>query len=251
MFFPAYSYSHLSYYSTNHIYRLQSKKSQPLVYDEDRDDSRKTRRKSRRKRQGAAAENLPAQLKEVAGRADGSSKSSSSSKKKNSKFDWQRAVNLNSRMKDARGAKASFLAIEADSLKLLATSTTPKKQRQQPQQQRPRKLESRRKFRGVGTVASTCIGVANKVAGKVARLPPRTPTSRARSRRDAIFRCESSSSDDASSSYDMSGKPKTAKKKQKKKKQQQQQSSKKQTPGNRTTEQRKRASSAKALRDNV
>lgn len=224
------------------IFRLQSKKS--LAYGESRDDSRKTRRKSRRKRQGAAAESLPPQLKEVVGRADGSSKSSSSSsKKKSSKFDWHRAVN--SRMKDVRGAKTSYLAIEADSLKLLTVSTTPKKQ---SQQQRPRKLEPRRKFRGVGAVASTCVGVASKAGGKVARQPPRTPTSKTRSRRDAIFRCESSTSDDASSSYETSGKPKVAKKKQKKK---QQQTSRKQAPAGRTTEQRKRASSAKTLRDNV
>ncbi|XP_025162604.1 cytosolic carboxypeptidase 2 [Harpegnathos saltator] len=227
--------------------KLQSKKPQSLAYEESKVDSRKTRRKSRRKRQGVAAESLPAQLKEVVDRADGSSKPSS--KKKSSKFDWvQRAVNFNSRMKDARGAKSSFLAIEADSLKLLtASTTTPKKQRVQSQSQRPRKLEPRRKFRGIGVVASTCVDVINKTGGKVTRQPPRTPTTR--SRRDALFRCESSTSDDASSLYDVSSKPKTVKKKQKKKKQQQ--LSKKQPPANRTTERRKRACSAKALRDNV
>ncbi|XP_014485623.1 PREDICTED: cytosolic carboxypeptidase 2 [Dinoponera quadriceps] len=209
----------------------QSKK--PLAYDEaGEEDSRKSRRKSRRKRPGAGI--LPARLKE--GRADASSKSlTASSKKKSTKFDWQRAVSLNSRMKETRGAKGSFLAIEADSLKLLAASSaTPKK----PQQ--PRKLEvPRRRFRGAGAVTSTCVG-------KVARQPARTPTSGV-ARRDAIFRCESSTTSDDDASYETAGKAKPAKKKQQKKKKQQQ-SSKKQA-NKTTTERRKRACSAKALRD--
>ncbi|KYN37082.1 Cytosolic carboxypeptidase NnaD [Trachymyrmex septentrionalis] len=198
----------------------QSKKPQSLVYDTDKDDARKTRKKLRRN---------ASQLKASA-RTDGQKPS----KRKNAKLDWQRAVNLNSRGKDARITRtSSLLTIEADSLKLLATSTV-SKQPQRPQ----RKLESRRKFRGVGTVASTCVGVGVKTS--VAK------TTRTRAcRRDAF--CESTTSDDASSD---SGKPKVVKKKQKKKKQQQQQ----QPPPrktNRRTEQSKRVCSAKTSHNNV
>ncbi|KAG5322826.1 NNAD carboxypeptidase, partial [Pseudoatta argentina] len=196
----------------------QSKKPQSLVYDADKVDARKTRKKLRRN---------ASQLKTSA-RTDGQK----SSKRKNAKLDWQRAVNLNSRGKDARITRtSSFLTIEADSLKLLATSTV-SKQPQRPQ----RKLESRRKFRGVGAVASTCVGVGAKTS--VAK------TTRTRAcRRDAF--CESTTSDDASSD---SGKPKVVKKKQKKKKQQQQPSPRK---TNRGTEQSKRVCSAKTSRNNV
>ncbi|KAG5323938.1 NNAD carboxypeptidase, partial [Acromyrmex heyeri] len=195
----------------------QSKKPQSLVYDADKDDARKTRKKLRRN---------ASQLKASA-RTDGQK----SSKRKNAKLDWQRAVNLNSRGKDARITRtSSFLTIEADSLKLLATSTV-SKQPQRPQ----RKLESRRKFRGVGAVASTCVGVGAKTS--VAK------TTRTRAcRRDAF--CESTTSDDASSD---SGKPKVVKKKQKKKKQQQPPPRK----TNRGTEQSKRVCSAKTSRNNV
>ncbi|KAG5314297.1 NNAD carboxypeptidase, partial [Acromyrmex insinuator] len=194
----------------------QSKKTQSLVYD--KDDARKTRKKLRRN---------ASQLKASA-RTDGQK----SSKRKNAKLDWQRALNLNSRGKDARITRtSSFLTIEADSLKLLATSTV-SKQPQRPQ----RKLESRRKFRGVGAVASTCVGVGAKTS--VAK------TTRTRAcRRDAF--CESTTSDDASSD---SGKPKVVKKKQKKKKQQQQPPPRK---TNRGTEQSKRVCSAKTSRNNV
>ncbi|KAG5347830.1 NNAD carboxypeptidase, partial [Acromyrmex charruanus] len=195
----------------------QSKKPQSLVYA-DKNDARKTRKKLRRN---------ASQLKASA-RTDGQK----SSKRKNAKLDWQRAVNLNSRGKDARITRtSSFLTIEADSLKLLATSTV-SKQPQRPQ----RKLESRRKFRGVGAVASTCVGVGAKTS--VAK------TTRTRAcRRDAF--CESTTSDDASSD---SGKPKVVKKKQKKKKQQQQPLPRK---TNRGTEQSKRVCSAKTSRNNV
>lgn len=196
-----------------------------LVYDEDKDEVRKTRKKSRRKRQQVADQNA-SQLK-VSARTDVGRKTS---RKKNSKLDWQRAVNLNSRIKDARGAKisSSFLTIEADSLKLLAAASTAP-----PQRPPNRKLEPRQKFRGVGTVASTCVGVGAK-----ASKPART------CRRDTF--CESSTSDDVSSD---SGKiTKVTKKKQKKKKQQQQL---RKSAANRGTEQIKRASSAKTTRNNV
>jgi len=198
-----------------HLFRqTQFKKVQLLVYDEDKDDARKTRKKSRRKRQDVA-ENA-SQMK-VSVRADGQK----TSKKKNSKLVWQRTVNLDSRIKDAKSAKvsSSYLTIEAGSLKLLAASGTPPKRPQ-------RKLEPRRKFRGVDTVATTCIPAKAK-AGRSCR-------------RDAF--CESTTSDDVSSD---SGKPKVTKKKQKKKKQQLRKSA------NRGSERIKRASSAKTIRDNV
>lgn len=176
---------------------------------------RKTRKKSRRKRQ-SVAENA-SQVKASARAADGQR----TSKKKNSKLDWQRTVNLDSRIKDAKGTKvsSSYLTIEAGSLKLVATSSTPPKRQQ-------RKLEPRRKFRGVGAMATTCIPTKAK--------PGRS------CRRDAF--CESTTSDDVSSD---SGKPKVTKKKQKKKKQQQLRKS-----ANRGSERIKRASSAKTTRNN-
>ncbi|XP_011267877.2 cytosolic carboxypeptidase 2 [Camponotus floridanus] len=194
--------------------QTQFKKVQLLVYDEDKDDARKTRKKSRRKRQGVA-ENA-SQMK-VSVRVDGQK----TSKKKNSKLVWQRTVNLDSKIKDAKSAKvsSSYLTIEAGSLKLLAASDTPPKRPQ-------RKLEPRRKFRGVDTVATTC-SPAKAKAGRSCR-------------RDAF--CESTTSDDVSSD---SGKPKVTKKKQKKKKQQLRKSA------NRGSERIKRASSAKTIRDNV
>lgn len=145
------------------------------------------------------------------------------SKKKNSKLDWQQTVNLDSRIKDAKSAKvsSSYLTIEAGSLKLLAASNTPPKRSQ-------RKLEPRRKFRGVDTVIAACIPAKAK--------PGRS------CRRDAF--CESTTSDDVSSD---SGKPKVTKKKQKKKKQQQQL----RKSANRGSERIKRASSAKTIRNNV
>ncbi|XP_018315910.1 cytosolic carboxypeptidase 2 [Mycetomoellerius zeteki] len=199
----------------------QSKKAQSLVYDADKDNARKSRKKLRRN---------ASQLKTSA-RTDGQKPS----KRKNAKLDWQRAVNLNSRGKDARITRtSSLLTIEADSLKLLATSTV-SKQPQRPQ----RKLESRRKFRSVGAVASTCISVGAKTS--VAK------TTRTRvCHRDAF--CESTTSDDASSD---SGKPKVVKKKQKKKKQQQQQQQPPSRKTNRETEQSKRVCSAKTSRNNV
>ncbi|KMQ95365.1 cytosolic carboxypeptidase 2-like protein [Lasius niger] len=219
-------YALMHYPTDEEVTLKQSKKVQLLVYDEDKDEVRKTRKKSRRKRQQVADQNA-SQLK-VSARTDVGRKTS---RKKNSKLDWQRAVNLNSRIKDARGAKisSSFLTIEADSLKLLAAASTAP-----PQRPPNRKLEPRRKFRGVGTVASTCVGVGAKVS-----KPART------CRRDTF--CESSTSDDVSSD---SGKiTKVTKKKQKKKKQQQQQLRK--SAANRGTEQIKRASSAKTTRNNV
>ncbi|XP_077280921.1 uncharacterized protein LOC143907805 [Temnothorax americanus] len=186
--------------------KSQSKKTQSLAEDTDKDDTRKARKKSRRN---------GSQLK-AAARTDGRK----SSRRKNARLDWQRAVNLNSRGNDARIARtSSLLTIEADSLKLLAASTTSK---QLPQ----RKLEPRRKFRGVGAAAS------------IAAKPTRTRTCR----RDAF--CESTTSDDASSD---SGKPKVVKKKQKKKKQQQP----RKPMGNRRAEQSKRVRSAKTSRNNV
>lgn len=196
-----------------HLFRqTQFKKVQLLVYDEDKDNVRKTRKKSRRKRQ-SVAENA-SQMKASA-RADGQK----TSKKKNSKLDWQRTVNLDSRIKDAKKVSSSYLTIEAGSLKLLTASSTPPKRPQ-------RKLEPRRKFRGVGTVATTCI-------------PAKTKPGRS-CRRDVF--CESTTSDDVSSD---SGKPKVTKKKQKKKKQQQLRKS-----ANRESERIKRASSAKTTRNN-
>ncbi|XP_072756013.1 cytosolic carboxypeptidase 3 isoform X2 [Anoplolepis gracilipes] len=194
--------------------QMQSKKVQLLVYDEDKDDVRKTRKKSRRKRQGVAKN--ASQLKGSM-RTDGQK----TSKKKNSTLDWQRAVNLDSRTKD-RSAKisSSFLTIEADSLKLLAASSTSPKRSQ-------RKLEPRRKFHDINTIASTSISVKGK--------PTRA------CRRDTL--CESTTSDDVSSD---SGKPKVTKKKQKKKKQQLRKAA-----ASRGTEQIKRASSAKIIRNNV
>ncbi|XP_029662311.1 cytosolic carboxypeptidase 2-like [Formica exsecta] len=201
--------------------QTQSKKVQLLVYDEDKDDVRKTRKKSRRKRQ-VVAKNA-SQLKTSA-RTDGQK----TSKKKISKLDWQRAVNFDSRIKDARSAKisSSFLTIEADSLKLLAASATSPKRQQW-------KLEQRRKFRGVGAVATTCVGAKAKPARSCYR--------------DAF--CESTTSDDVSSD---SGKPKITKKKQKKKKQQQQQQQQlRKSAVNRGTEKIKRVSSAKTMRNNI
>ncbi|XP_024870764.1 cytosolic carboxypeptidase 2-like [Temnothorax curvispinosus] len=197
----------------------QSKKTQSLAEDTDKDDARKARKKSRRN---------GSQMK-AAARTDGQK----SSRRKNARLDWQRAVNLNSRGNDARIARtSSLLTIEADSLKLLAASTT-SKQLQRPQ----RKLEPRRKFRGVGAAAS--IGAKMSAA-----KPTRTRTCR----RDAF--CESTTSDDASSD---SGKPKVVKKKQKKKKQQQpqQQPQPRKPMGNRGAEQSKRVCSAKTSRNNV
>ena len=205
---------------THHLFRPQSKKPQSLVYDADKDDARKTRKKLRN----------ASQLK-ASTRTDGQKPS----KRKNAKLDWQRAVNLNSRGKDARITRtSSFLTIEADSLKLLATSTV-SKQPQRPQ----RKLESRRKFRGVGAVASTCVGVGVKTS-----IDAKTTRTRA-CRRDVF--CESTTSDDSSSD---SGKLKVVKKKQKKKKQQQQQHPPSRKT-NRGTEQSKRVCSAKTSRNNV
>lgn len=181
------------------------------------------RKKSRRKRQ-SVVENA-SQLKETA-RADGPR----SSKKKSSRIDWQRAVNFKSRVKDAKDARTSFLTIEADSLKLLATSSAT------PKPQRSRKLESRKKFRGVGTIAS-CINVAKANIMKATKAPHQ----RQSCHRDAF--CESTTSDDTSSD---SSKPKIIKKKQKKKKKQQSRK-----PENRGIEQSKRASSAKTLRNNI
>ncbi|XP_011881907.1 PREDICTED: cytosolic carboxypeptidase 2-like [Vollenhovia emeryi] len=199
----------------------QSKKTLSLAYDTDKDDTRKTRKKSRRN---------GSQLK-TATRTDGQKPS----RRKNARFDWQRAVDLNSRGKDARIARtSSLLTIEADSLKLLAASTT-SKQSQQPQ----RKLDSRRKFRGVGAVATTCVGIGAKTS---AAKPTRTRACR----RDAF--CESTTSDDASSD---SGKPKVMKKKQKKKKQSQQQPPPRKLMANRGTEQDKRVYSVKTSRNNV
>ncbi|XP_029166234.1 cytosolic carboxypeptidase 2 [Nylanderia fulva] len=197
--------------------KSQSKKVQLLIYDEDKDDVRKTRKKSRRKRQQGIADQTTSQVK-VSTRSDLGRKTSRN--KKNSKLDWQRAVNLNSRIKDARSAKisSSFLTIEADSLKLLATSTV------SPQRPPHRKLEPRRKFRGA--VASTTA---------------KTPKPARTCRRDTF--CESTTSDDVSSD---SGKiTKVTKKKQKKKKQQLRKSA-----TSRGTE-IKRASSAKTTRNNV
>ncbi|XP_011647853.1 cytosolic carboxypeptidase 2-like [Pogonomyrmex barbatus] len=213
----------LMHYPTDGEVTLKSpsKKTQSL-YDADKDDARKTRKKSRR--------NAP-QLKAVA-RADGQKPS----KRKNARLDWQRAVNLNSRGKDARVTRSSsLLTIEADSLKLLTTSTT-SKQPQRPQ----RKLESRRKFRSVGAVASTCVGIGTKTGA--------SKSTRTRAcRRDAF--CESTTSDDASSD---SGKPKVVKKKHRKKKQQsQQQQQPPSRKSSRGTEQGKRACSAKTLRNIV
>ncbi|XP_025992726.2 uncharacterized protein LOC105203436 [Solenopsis invicta] len=198
--------------------KSQSKKAQSPVYDADKDDARKTRKKSRRN---------ATQMKVVV-RTDGQKPSS---RRKSTRLDWQRAVTLNSRGKDVRIARtSSLLTIEADSLKLLAASTTASKQPQRPQ----RKLESRRKFRGVGAVASTCVGVGAKAS---AAKPMRTRACR----RDAF--CESTTSDDSSSD---SGKLKVVKKKQKKKKQQQPP-----RKPNRGTEQGKRVCSAKTSRNNV
>nr|XP_012234961.1 PREDICTED: cytosolic carboxypeptidase 2 [Linepithema humile]XP_012234962.1 PREDICTED: cytosolic carboxypeptidase 2 [Linepithema humile] len=202
----------------------QSKKVQPLAYDEDKEDARKTR-KSRRKRQGVA-ENA-SQLKEAV-RTD----VPRSSKKKSSRIDWQRAVNFNSRVKDAKGSRTAFLTIEADSLKLLAASSATLKP-----PQRSRKLESRRKFRGIGTVATTCVSVAKAGVMKSTKAPHQ----RRSCHRDGF--CESTTSDDTSSD---SGKPKVVKKKQKKKKKQQSRKSE-----NRGIAQSKRASSAKTLRNNI
>jgi len=203
---------------THFLFRPQ-KKAQSLVYDADKDDARKTQKKLRRN---------VSQLKAVA-RTDGQKPS----RRKNAKLDWQRAVTLDSRGKDARITRiSSLLTIEADSLKLLASSTAPK----QPQRQQ-RKLEPRRKFRGVGAVASTCVGAKTSVA---------KPTRTRACRRDAF--CESTTSDDASSD---SGKPKVVKKKQKKKKQPQQQPPPRKSTTNRGMEQSKRVCSAKISRDNI
>ncbi|XP_018365065.1 PREDICTED: cytosolic carboxypeptidase 2 [Trachymyrmex cornetzi] len=208
----------LMHYPTDGEVTLKPQSKKPLVYDTDKDDARKTRKKLRRN---------ASQLKASA-RTDGQKPS----KRKNAKLDWQRAMDLNSRGKDAR--TSSLLTIEADSLKLLATSTV-SKQPQRPQ----RKLESRRKFRGVGAVASTCVGVGAKTSV--------TKTTRTRAcRRDAL--CESTTSDDASSD---SGKPKVVKKKQKKKKQQQQQQQPPPRKTNRGIEQTKRVYSAKTSCNNV
>ncbi|XP_011689976.1 PREDICTED: cytosolic carboxypeptidase 2 [Wasmannia auropunctata] len=215
----------LTHYPTDGEVTLkpQSKKAQSLAYDADKEDARKTRKKLRRN---------ASQLKAATARTDGQK----TSRRKNAKLDWQRAVNLNSRGKDARITRAtSLLTIEADSLKLLAASTAPK-QPQRPQ----RKLEPRRKFRGVGAVASTCVGAVGTKPTSVAK-PTRTRTCR----RDAF--CESTTSDDASSD---SGKPsKVVKKKQKKKKQPQQQPPPRKP--SRGTEQSKRVCSAKTSRNNV
>ncbi|KAL0100470.1 hypothetical protein PUN28_019658 [Cardiocondyla obscurior] len=210
----------LAHYPTDGEVTLKSrsKKTQSLVYDADKDDLRKARRKSRRS---------GCQLKATA-RAEGQKPS----RRKNVRLDWQRAVNLNSRSKDARvvaRASSSLLTIEADSLKLLATSTTSKR----PQ----RKLEPRRKFRGAGAVAATCANVGAKTG---AAKPTRT------CRRDAF--CESTTSDDASSD---SGKPKATKKKLKKKKPPPLQPLKKSTAAKGTAEQGRRACSAKTSRNNV
>lgn len=180
----------------------------------DKDDARKTRKKSRRN---------GSQLK-AAARAD----EQKPSRRKNARLDWQRAVNLNSRSKDAKIARtSSLLTIEADSLKLLAASTTSK-------QLPSRKLEPRRKFRGVGAVVSTCVGAKTSAA---------KPTRMRACRRDAF--CESTTSDDASSD---SGKPKVIKKKQKKKKQPM---LSRKPMVNRGTEQSKHACSVKTSRNNT
>ncbi|XP_036145317.1 cytosolic carboxypeptidase 2 [Monomorium pharaonis] len=220
----------LAHYPTDGEVTLKPRSKKPAqspVYDADKDDARKTRKKSRRNAAQAAA------------RTDAQKPSS---RRKNARLDWQRVVTLNSRGKDVRIARASsLLAIEADSLKLLAASSSSSSSSSKQPQRSPRKLEPRRKFRGVGVaVASTCgVGVAGAKRTCAAK-----PTRSRACRRDAF--CESTTSDDASSD---SGKPKVVKKKQKKKKQQQQQQPRKPSRG---TEQSKRVcSSAKTSRNNV
>lgn len=185
----------------------------------------KGRIKLRRKRQQTGTENIP-KFKEIV-RTDEETK-------KSPKINWQRTVKLNSRIKESKSTRtSSLLTIQADALKLLSTS------KQLPEQQR--KLESRRKFRSVGTVASTCVDAAKTAI--VAKQSRRTLITRPA--HDTF--CESSLSDDNASSD--SAKLKATKKTQKKKKKKKQQP-RRLAPMNREI---KRASSAKMqlLRNNL
>ncbi|XP_066581955.1 cytosolic carboxypeptidase 2 [Prorops nasuta] len=193
------------------LLRSCSEKLQTLDYVEEKYGIKKSRKKWRRRRvlQGNDIELEPEEIPDEEVKA---------TKKKRSRIKWQKAVNMNSRVKDTCNTKSSFLSIKADSLKLLNLNAS----------KQVSKIETRRKFRNGGIVVAT---VSSK---KQSRIKTKVDDTIKMGLIEPL--CDSSSTDDELLSNSNN---KTAKKKDKKKKQQR----KVKVAG------KKRASSGKILQD--